>query len=203
MLAIRFMLLLISSNEQYMRSLHSIPSDRTDFTWTTRIRLTIIRYSVDDLVSFFFFFFQAEDGIRDDLVTGVQTCALPICLAAARRIRPGRRPGSLGSSAQLARRPAGLVQPRRSGAGRARRRAAGHRHGARLRSGLAHTRVPLDVPGSGGGGAHRAGGGFRALRQRRVAGVAALHRRGAGGYGRSAPPRAGAGGARAPARRVV
>src|SRR5258708_20773439 len=28
----------------------------------------------------FFFFFQAEDGIRDDLVTGVQTCALPIYL---------------------------------------------------------------------------------------------------------------------------
>src|SRR2546425_10685256 len=28
-----------------------------------------------------FFFFQAEDGIRDKLVTGVQTCALPICLA--------------------------------------------------------------------------------------------------------------------------
>ena len=27
---------------------------------------------------FFYFFFQAEDGIRDDLVTGVQTCALPI-----------------------------------------------------------------------------------------------------------------------------
>src|SRR5712672_2745272 len=30
--------------------------------------------------SFFFFFFQAEDGIRDKLVTGVQTCALPISL---------------------------------------------------------------------------------------------------------------------------
>src|SRR5438552_9788530 len=30
------------------------------------------------LLCFFFFFFQAEDGIRDDLVTGVQTCALPI-----------------------------------------------------------------------------------------------------------------------------
>src|SRR2546426_6067478 len=32
-----------------------------------------------------FFFFQAEDGIRDYKVTGVQTCALPICssLAAA------------------------------------------------------------------------------------------------------------------------
>src|SRR5476649_2981423 len=27
---------------------------------------------------FFFFFFQAEDGIRDHCVTGVQTCALPI-----------------------------------------------------------------------------------------------------------------------------
>src|SRR2546428_2948164 len=26
----------------------------------------------------FFFFFQAEDGIRDLIVTGVQTCALPI-----------------------------------------------------------------------------------------------------------------------------
>src|SRR5689334_24332018 len=26
----------------------------------------------------FFFFFQAEDGIRDGTVTGVQTCALPI-----------------------------------------------------------------------------------------------------------------------------
>src|SRR5206468_6008669 len=28
---------------------------------------------------FLFFFFQAEDGIRDLIVTGVQTCALPIC----------------------------------------------------------------------------------------------------------------------------
>ena len=28
----------------------------------------------------FVFFFQAEDGIRDRLVTGVQTCALPICI---------------------------------------------------------------------------------------------------------------------------
>src|SRR5439155_17629140 len=29
-----------------------------------------------------FFFFQAEDGIRDGHVTGVQTCALPICTGA-------------------------------------------------------------------------------------------------------------------------
>src|SRR5690625_6205238 len=30
---------------------------------------------------FYFFFFQAEDGIRDGHVTGVQTCALPISFA--------------------------------------------------------------------------------------------------------------------------
>src|SRR6266481_8316646 len=30
----------------------------------------------------FFFFFQAEDGIRDGTVTGVQTCALPIWMEA-------------------------------------------------------------------------------------------------------------------------
>src|SRR5207237_1996315 len=36
--------------------------------------------SVNDHVFYlFFFFFQAEDGIRDSSVTGVQTCALPIC----------------------------------------------------------------------------------------------------------------------------
>src|SRR2546425_471735 len=31
-----------------------------------------------ECVGTLFFFFQAEDGIRDKLVTGVQTCALPI-----------------------------------------------------------------------------------------------------------------------------
>src|SRR2546429_6736758 len=35
------------------------------------------RYSIHALVCVFFFF-QAEDGIRDVAVTGVQTCALPI-----------------------------------------------------------------------------------------------------------------------------
>src|SRR5439155_12172442 len=36
------------------------------------------------------FFFQAEDGIRDGHVTGVQTCALPICdRYRARRARGG------------------------------------------------------------------------------------------------------------------
>src|SRR5271167_2796564 len=32
-------------------------------------------------VSVYLFFFQAEDGIRDRNVTGVQTCALPICFS--------------------------------------------------------------------------------------------------------------------------
>src|SRR6266508_5439742 len=32
---------------------------------------------------FCLFFFQAEDGIRDGHVTGVQTCALPICFTLA------------------------------------------------------------------------------------------------------------------------
>src|SRR5437762_7022801 len=45
------------------------------------------------IASMFFFFFQAEDGIRDTSVTGVQTCALPIW--PVRRVvvdDPGERP---------------------------------------------------------------------------------------------------------------
>src|SRR2546426_7363540 len=43
---------------------------------------------------FFFFFFQAEDGIRDYKVTGVQTCALPICTYTVRisAVRPAASP---------------------------------------------------------------------------------------------------------------
>src|SRR5437667_8971652 len=40
-------------------------------------------------VSLFFFFFQAEDGIRDRDVTGVQTCALPI---SAKNAKPNHAP---------------------------------------------------------------------------------------------------------------
>src|SRR2546430_9527106 len=46
------------------------------------------------LVIVVFFFFQAEDGIRDLTVTGVQTCALPISTAGIcgdRRVLYGRR----------------------------------------------------------------------------------------------------------------
>src|SRR5690625_2653085 len=45
----------------------------------------------------FLFFFQAEDGIRDGHVTGVQTCALPISLTCPSRTAspcPIRSPGS-------------------------------------------------------------------------------------------------------------
>src|SRR3712207_8433502 len=37
----------------------------------------------------FFFFFQAEDGIRDIGVTGVQTCALPIFIALSGTVGEG------------------------------------------------------------------------------------------------------------------
>src|SRR2546422_6406731 len=37
-----------------------------------------------------FFFFQAEDGIRDVAVTGVQTCALPIYAATSSKRRRDR-----------------------------------------------------------------------------------------------------------------
>src|SRR5699024_11597965 len=39
--------------------------------------------AISRCVALMFFFFQAEDGIRDRNVTGVQTCALPICVVTA------------------------------------------------------------------------------------------------------------------------
>src|SRR3989449_1663041 len=73
------------------------------------------------------FFFQAEDGIRDVAVTGVQTCALPISRAphahgrrespgAARRRRRWRLPGRRASRRPAARERAGMREtPRRAG----------------------------------------------------------------------------------------
>src|SRR5258708_27821397 len=46
-----------------------------------------------------YFFFQAEDGIRDDLVTGVQTCALPISLV--RHVPRHRQSASRSTSQRL------------------------------------------------------------------------------------------------------
>src|SRR5207253_8407524 len=48
-------------------------------------RMKEFRYHCDDIEEACcacFFFFQAEDGIRDGHVTGVQTCALPISAGA-------------------------------------------------------------------------------------------------------------------------
>src|SRR5690606_40131983 len=47
--------------------------------------------------SWLFFFFQAEDGIRDFHVTGVQTCALPILTRTTRRTS-SRSPSSATST---------------------------------------------------------------------------------------------------------
>src|SRR2546427_12507676 len=63
---------------------------------------------------FFFFFFQAEDGIRDLTVTGVQTCALPIWSNPRPPKRRRRRSPSRGGARPAARtwpRSRSLLQP--------------------------------------------------------------------------------------------
>src|SRR5437879_11963926 len=68
---------------------------------------------------FFLFFFQAEDGIRDTSVTGVQTCALPISLR-RREPGPGRhrrlapRVGGVGGRDAVAASLCGSARQRRS-----------------------------------------------------------------------------------------
>src|SRR2546425_4249620 len=57
---------------------------------------------------FVIFFFQAEDGIRDKLVTGVQTCALPISEEVLLSLTPGM---FTGEATMLSGRP-GLAQIR-------------------------------------------------------------------------------------------
>src|SRR5260370_24245247 len=49
----------------------------------------------------YFFFFKAEDGIRDSSVTGVQTCALPILFARVDRSRRRLRSTRANSGAVL------------------------------------------------------------------------------------------------------
>src|SRR5215213_9840752 len=61
----------------------------------------------------FFFFFQAEDGIRDWSVTGVQTCARPICLASRRG--DGRGAGTRRRSRDRGARRRGGSEERRVG----------------------------------------------------------------------------------------
>src|SRR2546421_5173020 len=57
------------------------------------VSLCCIYYACCDSC-FFFFFFQAEDGIRDLIVTGVQTCALPISIDLDRLARGVLQHGS-------------------------------------------------------------------------------------------------------------
>src|SRR5436190_10846819 len=58
--------------------------------FTTLVYLILIEFFLFILavIIFWFFFFQAEDGIRDHCVTGVQTCALPICCSNGACSRP-------------------------------------------------------------------------------------------------------------------
>src|SRR5256885_12209935 len=57
----------------------------------TGVGITDIRLRVPARI--LFFFFQAEDGIRDYKVTGVQTCALPISANAIAASDVRRSPG--------------------------------------------------------------------------------------------------------------
>src|SRR3989449_5226363 len=62
----------------------------------------------------FFFFFQAEDGIRDVAVTGVQTCALPISpVLLAARVRVAD-PGALDDVAAALRADASVAAEERN-----------------------------------------------------------------------------------------
>src|SRR2546430_2982015 len=73
----------------------------------------------------FFFFFKAEDGIRDLTVTGVQTCALPISLAASDSVHAATDPASaflaLGKHARGFHGTSGVGPSRPSGRPRGRR----------------------------------------------------------------------------------
>src|SRR5205823_11324081 len=80
----------------HVRLSSSLESCRRVCVAVSRLVLLVVRPSSDAVLSLviscqlasvfclffhFFFFFQAEDGIRDKLVTGVQTCALPISIS--------------------------------------------------------------------------------------------------------------------------
>src|SRR2546422_304906 len=113
-----------------------------------RIIIFVARYAFLFWTQCFFFFFQAEDGIRDVAVTGVQTCALPISLR-RRAIRPvgpappPRRAGPVGVP-RLARSSAGSPASGRPGAGPSCRWRSRGRPRARLRAPRTGTGPPED-----------------------------------------------------------
>src|SRR5256886_2998402 len=51
------------------------------------VELVWFRGKIEEQRIVYIFFFQAEDGIRDLTVTGVQTCALPISAQGSKRLR--------------------------------------------------------------------------------------------------------------------
>src|SRR5438034_5021359 len=71
---------------------------RTQYTTHMAPKESDIGSVFDACVScyFLFFFFQAEDGIRDHCVTGVQTCALPISWRFVQRDAEGNEFGFHG-----------------------------------------------------------------------------------------------------------
>src|SRR2546430_10305476 len=80
----------------------------------------VFDYFESDIFSFrnsvyvnMFFFFQAEDGIRDLTVTGVQTCALPICRGdLANRVVEAI--GHINIARRVCRHAPGVIEPRRA-----------------------------------------------------------------------------------------
>src|SRR5690348_18467613 len=70
-----------------------------------------------------FFFFQAEDGIRDGRVTGVQTCALPICLLGTSAASKARH--ATGKFARLPNRPTQCSMPQKEVSKRSEERRVG------------------------------------------------------------------------------
>src|SRR5688572_24780168 len=69
----------VLSREVNIAFLQRVSAD--DLGIATRQLATLLQAGVPMVDSLSAFFFQAEDGIRDLTVTGVQTCALPICTA--------------------------------------------------------------------------------------------------------------------------
>src|SRR5690606_40674829 len=107
---------------------------------------------------FWAFFFQAEDGIRDFHVTGVQTCALPICwaprfrLVAAMMFRPLSARALVPSSALLPSRRTTTGRSEERRVGKEGRRGWGGPASARRGGGRSGRRCWRSCAGSGDGG---------------------------------------------------
>src|SRR5699024_12017179 len=75
--------------------------------------LLILLYDVCSML-IFYFFFQAEDGIRDRNVTGVQTCALPISLLAGMTLKDAQRMENNNMAFHVCETEAAVIENRRA-----------------------------------------------------------------------------------------